>query len=200
MSISRKHDDKQPIVRLVGIAGSLRENSVNRALLQAVSDLAPADVAVDILDISEIPLYNQDLDNDRERPASVEQLKSAIDAADGVLIATPEYNFGISGVLKNVIDWASRPAMRSPLRGKPVGIMGASPGALGTARAQEQLKTIILSTMANLFPHPGVVIGKSNEKFVDGELLDEVTAKFLTEYIAQFADYVRDFAQLSLAA
>lgn len=200
MSISRKHDDKQPIVRLVGIAGSLRENSVNRALLQAVSDLAPADVAVDILDISEIPLYNQDLDNDRERPASVEQLKSAIHAADGVLIATPEYNFGISGVLKNVIDWASRPAMRSPLRGKPVGIMGASPGALGTARAQEQLKTIILSTMANLFPHPGVVIGKSHEKFVDGELLDEVTAKFLTEYIAQFADYVRDFAQLSLAA
>ncbi len=200
MSTSRNNQRPGADLHLVGIAGSLRAKSVNRALLRAVAELAPADVSVDILDISAIPLYNQDLDNDTDRPKSVEQLKRAIDTADGVLIATPEYNFGISGVLKNVIDWASRPAMRSPLRGKPVGIMGASPGALGTARAQEQLKTIVLSTMASLFPHPGVVIGKSHEKFVDGDLVDEATAKFLTEYIAQFADYMRDFAHLSRAA
>ncbi|MBT8400365.1 MAG: NAD(P)H-dependent oxidoreductase [Rhodothermia bacterium] len=176
---------------ILGIAGSLRRSSINRALLEATRDLAPKNTRVEIAEIAGIPLYNQDLDNDRDRPLEVSALKSAVADADAVLIATPEYNFGVPGVLKNVIDWVSRPAMRSPLAHKPVGIIGASPGALGTARAQEQLKTIMLSTLAVLFPHPGVLVGGAGQKFEDGQLVDDETAAFLSDYMKQLSEWLR---------
>lgn len=176
---------------IIAIAGSLRKDSFNRALLAAVQDVAPDGVNIDVVDIAGIPLYNQDLENDRDRPPPVEALKTAVSGADGLLLATPEYNFGISGVMKNVVDWVSRPAMRSPLAHKPVGIIGASTGAMGTARAQEHLKTVVLSTLAIVFPHAGVVVGNASTKFADGRLTDESTRKFLREYLEQFASWIQ---------
>src|SRR5712691_36275 len=128
------------MMRVLGIAGSLRRGSYNRALLEAARSLAPAGMEIDIFDIRTIPLYDGDLDQDATRPADVQRFKQAIKDADAVLIASPEYNFSVPGVLKNAIDWASRPAFTSVFVEKPVAIVGASPGAVGTARAQEHLK------------------------------------------------------------
>ncbi len=179
-------------VRLLAIAGSLRSNSVNRALLEAAEELVPPGVTVALFDISEIPLYNQDLDTDERRPESVGRLKSAIADADGLLIATPEYNYSFPGVLKNVIDWASRPAMRSPLKSKPVAIVGASPSAMGTSRAQEQLKLVLLSTMSDLFPHPGFLLSAAHKKFSDGKLIDEAASTFLADYLTKLSSWIRE--------
>ncbi len=187
-------------IKILGIAGSLRESSINRALLEAARAQAPEHAIVEIAEIADIPLYNQDLDNDKDRPLPVEALKSAVAEADAILIATPEYNFGVPGVLKNVIDWVSRPAMRSPLAHKPVGIIGASLGALGTARAQEQLKTIMLATLSILFPHPGVLVGGAAKKFEDGQLVDDATIAFLSDYMEQFSTWLSKTASRGHAA
>src|SRR4051794_24323307 len=117
-------------IAILGIAGSLRKASFNRALLRAAIELAPPDVTVETFDLSPIPLFNEDIE--RDPPASVVDLKARIRAADAILFATPEYNFSIPGVLKNAIDWASRPYGDNAWDGKPVAIMGASVGYLGT--------------------------------------------------------------------
>src|ERR1051326_7032788 len=125
--------------RVAGIAGSLRLRSLNRALLRATQELAPSGMQIDILDLKDVPLYNQDVE-DAGAPAAVLQLREAVRASDGLLIATPEYNHGVPGVMKNTIDWLSRPPGQSALNGKPTAIMGASPGFTGTARSQSQLR------------------------------------------------------------
>ncbi|HWK41182.1 MAG TPA: NAD(P)H-dependent oxidoreductase, partial [Croceibacterium sp.] len=122
-------------LRILGIAGSLRAGSLNRALLRAAADLAPAGVTIERFDLMQVPLYNGDVEEAGD-PPGVAAFKQAIAAADGVLIATPEYNHGVPGVMKNAIDWASRPPRGAPLGGKPVGLIGASPGMTGTARGQ----------------------------------------------------------------
>src|SRR5215813_3803764 len=125
---------------VVGIAGSLRRHSYNRGLIRAAAAVAPAGVTVRIFDLDGVPLYNQDVE-DAGEPQMVVQMKREIAAADALLIATPEYNHGVPGVLKNALDWASRPAgPSSPLWAKPIGIIGASPGQIGTARAQGQIR------------------------------------------------------------
>lgn len=180
------------MTHILGIAGSLRDQSLNRWLLEAAREVAPEGVSIEIFDLGEIPLYNADLDSDGARPASVERFKDALTATDALLIATPEYNYTIPGVLQNALDWASRPARRSPLSGKPVGIMGASPGSIGTARAQEHLKLVLLAALALPLPHGGVVVGDALRKFDEtGTLVDEPTRRFLADYVQQLAAWAR---------
>lgn len=180
-------------LHVLGFAGSLRSGSYNRALLDAIGDLAPETLSTEGFDLAVIPLYDADRDTDEARPEAVTQFKAAIAEADALLIATPEYNHNVSGVLQNAIDWASRPAFRSPFVGKPVGIMGAATGAIGTARAQEVLKTVLLAVGAHVFPHRGVLVSRAAEKFTDGRLLDEATRAFLADYLTDFADFARRF-------
>ena len=178
-------------VRVLGIVGSLRSGSHNRQLMEAARELAPEWLEIEIFDLADIPLYNGDLDTDAARPARVEALKGAIAAADAVLIAPPEYNPSIPGVLQNAIDWASRPGGKSPLAAKPVAIMGASAGALGTARAQQTLKLVLYSTLAMLMPHAGVHVGQVKDKFDgDGHLTDAATREFLAAFVRDFGYWV----------
>ena len=176
---------------VIGIAGSLRAASWNRKLLSATVELAPERLTIVPFDITGIPLYDADLDTDERRPERVQRLKSELAEADGVLFVSPEYNHSVPGVLQNVIDWASRPGMRSPLAGKPAGIMGASRGLVGTARMQQVLKLTLMSTMARVMPHPGVVVSRVPEKFDEtGSLTDESTREFLTAYLRQFSEWI----------
>ena len=188
-------------LRVVGLVGSLRRESYNRRLMAAAAELAPGGLHLDVVDLADIPLYNGDLDVDGARPAAVERLKRAIAEADGVLIASPEYNHGVPGVLQNAIDWASRPAMRSPFTGKPVAIMGASGGPVGTARGQQQLKLVVMSMLVHLMPHPGVAVGLAPEKFdAAGALVHEPTRQFLAAFLGEFAEWVARMAPPRAAA
>lgn len=180
-----------PALHLLAIPGSLRSGSFNRALARTLPQLAPDGVRVDVWELHDVPLYNSDLDEDGQRPDSVVDLKGDIEAADGLILVSPEYNFGVPGVLKNAIDWASRPGFRSPMAGKPTGIMGASAGLSGTMRAQEQLKLNLLGMVAQVFPHPGVAVRKAGDKVHDGHLTDEDTRSFVKGYLEEFTAWVR---------
>lgn len=185
-------ENSRPEVRLLGVAGSLRARSFNRALLRAAAELAPAGVGVESFDLRPVPLYDADIDRDGERPEAVERLKRAIGDADGLLLAGPEYNCGISGVLKNALDWASRPAFRSPLAGKPVGIMSAATGGVGGARGQEQLKLVLLGVTASVYPRIGLMVPRAAERFDDDlRLADEPTREHLAKYVAGLAEWTR---------
>lgn len=181
-------------LKLIGLSGSLRKASFNTALLRAVQQRlaqgsllgTPVDAELEILDYREVPLYDDDI----ERPASVQRLDQAVRAADGVIMATPEYNYGIPGVLKNAIDWASRPAYKSAFFQKPVGVMGASGGAIGTARAQGQLKQVLLGMASQVFPYPEFNLGLTGQRFKDGELSDETSLEFLDKYLVAYAEWV----------
>ncbi len=182
-------------MRVLGIAGSLRRASYNRALLEAARQLAPPSMAIERFDLDAIPLYNADLDADGIRPAEVERLKKAIADADAILIVSPEYNHSVPGVLQNAIDWASRPGMKSPLVGKPTGIMGASLGVIGTARGQQQLKVVLMSTLALVLPHAGVLVGQAKDKFdASGTLADEPTRQFVAAYLKDLEAWTRRIA------
>lgn len=170
-------------MKIVGISGSLRKGSYNTMALRAAQKLAPAGVTLEIADISQIPLYNEDVRAGGE-PEAVVQLKAQLRAADAVLIVTPEYNFSIPGVLKNALDWMSRPP-EPPLDGKPVAIMGASQGPLGTARVQYDLRKVMVFMNAFVVNKPEVFIGSAQTKFnAAGELTDEATAKIIGELLA----------------
>jgi chromate reductase, NAD(P)H dehydrogenase (quinone) len=170
-------------VQILGIAGSLREGSYNRALLREARTLLPAGVELVELDLRELPFYDGDVEAAGD-PAAVTRLKDAIRAADAVLIATPEYNRGIPGVLKNAIDWASRPALASPLAGKPVAIVGASTGRGGTARAQEQLRAALEFSRAEVLEQPEVLVPEAFMRFdARGELVDDGIRAELAELL-----------------
>lgn len=156
------------VVKVLGFAGSLRQASFNRALLRAAQEMAPATLQIEIFDLVVIPFYNADVEAQGD-PEPVRAFKDAIRLTDAVLIATPEYNYGIPGILKNAIDWASRPAGKSVLRGKVVAIMGASPSMTGTARAQEQVRQAIHSCGGHAVPLPEVLVSSAPERF-DPEL------------------------------
>jgi chromate reductase len=159
-------------MRILGIAGSLRESSYNRALLRAARELLPEGVELVEHDLRDLPFYDGDVEAAGD-PESVVALKEAIREADALLIATPEYNRGVPGVLKNAVDWASRPALASPLTGKPVAIMGASTGRGGTARAQEQLRSALEFSRANVLEQPEVLVPEAFMRFDEhGELVD----------------------------
>ena len=178
---------------IVGFAGSLRQASFNRALLRAAIELAPARLRITIHDLAGIPLYNGDVEA-REVPAAVSELRDAVRSADGILIATPEYNFGVPGVLKNTIDWLSRPPQASALNGKPAAIMGASPGMAGTARGQLQLRQAFVFTNTYAMAQPEILVARAHEKFdASGTLTDASTRAFLAKFLSAFVDWVARF-------
>jgi chromate reductase len=180
-------------IRILGIAGSLRQGSYNRALLRAAKALAPDGMTIDIFDLLPIPLYNGDVEAAGD-PAPVAALKQAIRQADGVLMATPEYNHGVPAVMKNAVDWASRPPKGAALNAKPVAIMGASPGITGSARGQSQLRQAFEFTNSYAMPQPELLVFRAHEKFdAKGELTDAATRQFLQNFLAAFADWTRRF-------
>jgi len=176
-------------IRILGIAGSLRRASYNRGLIRAAMEGAPAGSVIDVFELGPIPLYNQDVE-DAGEPEAVVALKAAIAAADALLVATPEYNHGIPGVLKNAIDWASRPRVTSPLRDKSVAVLGASPGRGSTARAQAQLRDAFVFTGACVMPLPELLVGAAASHFdEDGNVTDpELRAR-----IAQHVEALREW-------
>jgi chromate reductase len=183
--------DSTPQIRVLGLAGSLRQASYNRALLQAALELAPEGMAITVFDLAAIPLYNGDVEAAGD-PEGVARFKQAIRAADGVLMATPEYNHGVPGVMKNAIDWASRPPQDAALSRKPVALIGASPGITGSARGQSQLRQAFEFTNSYCMPQPEVLVFRASEKFdADGRLTDERTRANLARFLAAFGDWVR---------
>jgi len=170
-------------MRILGFAGSLRRASYNRGLIRAATELVPLGTVVEVFDLGDLPLYNQDVE-DAGEPASVVELKNAMARADALLVATPEYNHGVPGVLKNAIDWASRPRLTSPLRDKAVAIMGATPGRGATARAQAQLRDAFVFTGACVMPLPELLIGRAGEHFDQhGNLTDPVLRASVVELV-----------------
>lgn len=169
-------------MKVLGISGSLRKGSYNSMALRAAQKLAPAGMEISIADISQVPLYNDDVRAAGE-PAAVTALKAQVRAADAVLIVTPEFNFSIPGVLKNTLDWLSRPP-EPPFDGKVVGIMGASPGQVGTARVQYHLRQVMVFMNAFVVNKPEVFINHCVGKFnAEGALTDEATAKVIGELL-----------------
>jgi len=161
---------------VLGVVGSLRRGSYNRLLLRYVADHAPERLIVDIADdMIRLPLFDEDLEVDG-LPDEIVTLHERIKAADGIVIATPEYNFGVPGPMKNWLDWASRPERRSPLGGKPIALMGASTGRTGgTVQCQGQLRISLAVLGAHVLPWPPVLLGEAKDKFdADGHLVDEL--------------------------
>jgi chromate reductase len=176
-------------IRILGIAGSLRRGSYNAAALRAVQELAPRGMKIETFDIGPIPPYNED-ERSQGFPAAVEALRQAIKQADGVLFATPEYNYSVPGVLKNAIDWASRPP-EQPFENKPIALMSASPGSLGGARAQYHLRQCFVFLNGLVLNRPEVMISGAQGKFdAEGRLTDEATRAFLGTFLASFQAWV----------
>jgi chromate reductase len=169
---------KEGPIKLLGLSGSLRKESASTALLKSLGKLVKDKADLSIFSLAEIPLYNGDIDGDR-KPVSVEALRQAILLADGLVISSPEYNYGMPGVLKNALDWASRPAYASPLQGKHVLLFTSSPGPYGGVRAQSQLRDTLTSTLSRVVPHPHIGIGGVYGKLSNGELTDEHAQKAL---------------------
>jgi chromate reductase len=176
-------------VRIVGISGSLRRASFSTSLIRLLAQRAAPAVAISLAEMSEIPLYNEDLDGD-EKPAAVQAINAAIAESDGVLIVTPEYNHGAPGVLKNALDWISRPGFQSVLKGKPVSIISSSLAFTGGVRAQYQLRETLIAMQAYVVPGPEVVVGGVHTKFKDETFLDDVTLNFMLESLERLRSEV----------
>lgn len=183
-------EPQTPSIRLVAISGSIRRASHCTTVLRSLPPLLPPGVTLDIFPLDEVPLYNADLDGDKP-PAAVVQLKSAIASADGLVLCSPEYNYGIPGVLKNAIDWASRPGFASPLKGKPVLIMTASPGTAGGVRAQAQIRDALAATLARPLVHQHIAIAGIAARIQEGRLVDESTLGFIETGLLELVDEIR---------
>jgi chromate reductase len=180
-------------IRILGVAGSLRRGSYNRALLRAAQERAPDGMTIDDFDLAVVPLYNGDVEAAGD-PEGVAGFKAAIRMADGVLFVTPEYNHGVPGVMKNAVDWASRPPRDAALGRKPVGIIGASPGMTGSARGQSQLRQAFEFTNSYCMPQPEILVFRAHEKFdAEGRLADDATGEYLARYLVAFASWVAQF-------
>jgi chromate reductase len=177
-------------LRILGIAGSLRKASFNRGVLRAAAKLVPQGASLEIFELDGIPGFNQDQEQDP--PEKVVEFKRKIGEADAILFVTPEYNYSVPGVLKNAIDWASRPYGDSAWNGKPAAIMGASIGAIATARAQYHLRQMMV--FLNMFPvnQPEVMIGNCSDKFdAQGELADEETRQYIRKLLENLVEWTR---------
>lgn len=185
-------DSEPRAIRILGIAGSLRRDSLNKKLLRAAVELAPAGMTVDIFErLGDIPPYNADVDQ-VGKPESVVGLVEAVRAADGLLVVTPEYNYSIPGVLKNAIDWVSRPPQTTPLKHKPAALMSASTGISGGMRAQYHLRQAFVFTETYVMLKPEVIIPKAAERFDErGRLADQSTRDFIGTFLVAFAAWTR---------
>jgi chromate reductase, NAD(P)H dehydrogenase (quinone) len=179
--------------RIIGVAGSLRKGSYNAALLRAAAELAPKGMQVEIRSIAGIPLYDGDLENERGIPGTVTALKDQIAGADGLLITTPEYNNSMPGVLKNAIDWLTRPAkdIGRVFGNRPVAIMGATPGGGGTRLAQASWLPVLRTLGTRTFNGNTLYVAKAGEVFdAEGKLLDAKIEKILTAFMGGFAEFI----------
>jgi chromate reductase len=180
-------------LRILGIPGALRRLSFNRGLLVAARELAPDGLDIEITDLSSLPLYNADVEAEGT-PPSVREFKVQIEEADALLVATPEYNHLMPGVLKNAIDWASRPPGKSPLQRKPAAIMGASGGISGTARAQLSLRQVLTATECYVMPSPQLLVVNAGERFdSNGRLIDRQTRERLHALLDAFREWIDHF-------
>jgi chromate reductase len=177
-------------IRVLGICGSLRAGSYNKSALRTAVELKPPGMTIEIADIGSIPLYNEDV-RAQGFPPPVETLRRQIAAADALLFVTPEYNYSMSGVLKNAIDWASRPPDQ-PFAGKPVAIMGAAAGMAGSARAQYDLRRSCVFLDMHPLNKPEVLIGQAQTKFdADGRLTDEAGRGFIRDLLVALEQWTR---------
>lgn len=179
-------------MKILAITGSLRKASLNTELLEAMRDMAPGGMEIEIARLDGIPLYDGDDEDANGKPGAVTILDARIKAADGVIIATPEYNFSIPGVLKNATDWLSRHS--APFKHKPVGIVGASQGPVGTARAQYHLRQNLQGMEALVMPKPEVFVGQAQDKLKDGKLTDPATKKVIAGWLDSYSAWVRKYA------
>jgi chromate reductase len=186
-------------IHILGFAGSLRSGSYNRALLRAAVRAAPAGAVIETFDLADIPLYDADLQASGD-PEAVRLLKQRVRDADALLIVTPEYNNAMSGVLKNAIDWVSRPPAGSPLEGKPVGIVGATDGPWGTVRAQQNLRLVLAATGAIVMVRPTVFVPRAAELVGgSGEFEDQETLRRVEGFMAALVAWARRFQPIAEA-
>jgi chromate reductase len=177
-------------IQILGIVGSLRKGSYNRFALEAAQQLVPDGVVLNLIELHGIPVFDQD--NEMAMPAAVLEFKRRILAADAILFATPEYNYSVSGVLKNAIDWASRPFGESAWTGKPAALMGASAGSLGTARAQYHLRQILVAFDMPVVNRPEVMIGNAAQRFdQEGRLTDAPTRQHIQKLLGALVQLAR---------
>lgn len=177
-----------PDFNIVAVSGSLRAGSFNTAALRAADELKPDGVTIAMADISAVPIFNQDV-LDTGLPASVVALVNQIADADAVMIATPEYNYSIPGVLKNAIDWISK-APDQPFKGKPIAIMGASPGTIGTARSQYDLRKVFVALDGYVLNQPEIMITAAHTRFdASGKLTDDATRTLIAKQIAALREW-----------
>ena len=183
-------------IRVAGVAGSLREGSFNKGLLRAAAELVPAGMEIQVYTrLGDIPPYNDDVFQKGD-PEPVADFKTFIRNADALLIATPEYNYGVPGVLKNAIDWASRPAGQSALNRKPAAIMGCSPGLGGTIRAQHALRQSFVFTDTYVMPQPEIKIPSAAPLFDSSvKLADESTCQHLKKFLESFSNWIARFKE-----
>lgn len=184
-------------VRLLAISGSIRSASHCTAVLRSLQPLLSAEATLELFPLDEIPLYNADLDGDQP-PAAVARLKEAIKNADGLVVCSPEYNYGIPGVLKNAIDWASRPGFASPLKGKPALIMTASPGTAGGVRAQAQIRDALTATLARPLVRQHIAIASVATRVQDGLLVDKPTLDIIQAGLQELIEEIRWIAARSV--
>jgi len=175
-------------IKILGIAGSVRKASFNKSALRAAQKLVPEGTSIEIFDIDGLPGFNQD--EEKNPPAKVTELKAKIRAADAILFVTPEYNYSIPGVLKNAIDWASRPYGDSAWNGKPVAVMGASVGVIGTARAQYHLRQVFVFLDMHAVNQPEVMINASKSFDEQGNLTDPQTKDLIGKLLANLVKKV----------
>ena len=187
----------ETVVTIAAFAGSLRKGSYNRMLLRAAVELAPPEIKVVPFDIDDVPLFNDDLDSDENPLPSVKRVRDAIRSADALLIASPEYNWSIPAVTKNVLDWASRED--GVLEFKPTAIMGASTGGFGTVRMQIAIRTVAGYTDQWFLNDPQVHVARAREKFdAEGRLTDEATRKQVSDLVVALAAFARRMKKASV--
>ncbi|MCC6996056.1 MAG: NAD(P)H-dependent oxidoreductase [Deltaproteobacteria bacterium] len=174
-------------MRVLGVSGSLRAHSYNRGLLRAAQQVAPEGMTIELHDLAALPLYDGDVEAAGD-PAPVKAWKDALRAADAVLLSTPEYNYSTSGVLKNALDWASRPLLQTPLSDKPVALMGVGGGQGNTALAQMHLRQVLTATNSHVMRRPGLLVNAGRDKFdASGNLVDDRTREALVKLLQGLA-------------
>lgn len=177
-------------VNILAFAGSLRKESNSKAILHTLCEREWTGATVAPFDLEGIPLYNADLDGD-EKPGQVLSFKEAISRSDGLVIVSPEYNYGMSGVIKNALDWASRPGMKSVLKGKPCVVLTSSPAGTGGVRAHEQLRKTLIACLSVVVPTPEVAIPKVTDKLKEGRLVDETSLNMAVSAVESLIEWAR---------
>ena len=179
------------MAQILGISGSLRKASYNTSLLRTASGLAPDGISIQIFDLSPLPLYNDDLAKEN-LPSAVDDFRSSIKQSDGILIASPEYNYSFTGVLKNALDWASTEPLGNLLAGKPIAIMGASRGVFGTTRGQLHLRQVLIASNANVIQRPEIYIRRAQTVINEqGNLSDDYARKKIQSLLAALVEKIK---------